>query len=207
MNYPLLNKAAYENLAEEYEGRAQAVFDVTNRAVNYFANYITPGGSVLDIGCAVGVAISILSRKGFKVTGIEISPRMTKFARKRNPGVKIIVGDFLKTKFNKKLDAILAFAFIHLFPKSEAIKVLKRIQSILKPGGVALLSSTKSKVSKEGWEVKKDFNRKVRRFRKFWTEKEFREFLTDNGFKILAVKKYTDPFEKTWMDFVVQRHS
>ena len=128
---------------------------------------------------------------------------MAEFARKRNPGAKVIVGDFAETKFDDKYDAILAFAFIHLFTKSEIPATFEKMKPILKPGGVALISSTESSESKEGMYIKEDFGKKYKRFRKYWTEQELRESLTQARFKELALKKFIDPFGKTWMDFVV----
>tara|TARA_B100001971_G_C17678963_1_gene281331 strand:+ start:157 stop:516 length:360 start_codon:yes stop_codon:yes gene_type:complete len=119
--------------------------------------------------------------------------------------VDVIVGDFLETEFVDKFDAIQAFAFIHLFPKAKTTEIFDKMKSILKSGGVALISSTESSESKEGVYAKEDFGKEYKRFRKFWTEQELRESLVLVGFKELALKKFTDPFGKTWMDFVAQK--
>ena len=206
MDYSILNKNAYDTLADEYESRADSLIPVTNDSMSYFIPYLKPSGKVLDIGCAVGIVMSVLRQKGFKVSGIEISPNMAEYARKRNPNSDIIVGDFLKTDLDEEFDGAVAFAFIHLFPKAEIAKILEKIKSILKPDGCALLGSTESDESKEGWYAKKDFNKKGKRFRKFWTEKELAEAIGKSGFKILALKKFPDPYGKTWMDFVVQNN-
>jgi cyclopropane fatty-acyl-phospholipid synthase-like methyltransferase len=195
----------YDELAEEYERRADSLLPVTGSAIDYFSSYIKPGGSVLDVGCGVGIAMNVLSKKGLTVSGIEISPKMAEFAKKRNPGANVITGDLLGTEFDHKFDAVLAFAFIHLFPKAEVPKIFEKIRSVLKPGGVALLSSTESLESKEGFYTKEDFGKEYKRFRKFWTEQELRESFQKAGFKELALKKFTDPFGKIWMDFVVQK--
>lgn len=200
-----MNKKTYSLLAQEYENRVQNLMPVTSAAMDYFASYIKPKGRVLDIGCAVGIAVSVLAEKGFAVTGIDISEPMTKFARKRNPNSKIITGDFLEEEFEEKFDGVLAFAFIHLFPKKEAIKIMDKINSILNAGAVALLSSTESKESKEGWYAKDDFNKREKRFRKFWTEEELRIYIQQSGFEVVDLKKFHDPFGKTWMDFVAKK--
>ncbi len=207
MNNSILHKKLYDRLAEEYEKRADNLLPVTQVAMDYFSSFIKPGGLVLDIGCGVGVAISVLAKKGFGVVGIEISSKMSEFAQKRNPEANVIVGDFLEIELNDKFDAVLAFAFIHLFPKAEMPKIFDKIKSILEPGGVALISSTESFESREGMYVKNDFGKEYKRFRKFWTERELRESLTRAGFRELALKKFIDPFGKTWMDFIVQKSS
>lgn len=205
MDYSFLNKGTYDILADEYESRVDSLIPVTGDAMNYFASYLKPKGIVLDLGCAVGIAISILKEKGFDVSGIEISPKMVEYARKRNPNTDIILGDFSKTDFPSKFDGVLAFAFIHLYPKQEVVRIFEKIKSILKPGGIALLTSTESSESKEGWHEKSDFSKKEKRFRKFWTEKELRDSLVEAGFEIIDLKKFSDPYGKTWMDFVVKK--
>jgi len=204
MDYSSVHKNTYDELAEEYETRVNALTPITEDAMNYFSAHIKPGGSVLDLGCAVGIAINILGKKGFKCTGIEISPKMAEFAKRRNPSANIIIDDFLTTNFDHKFDAVLAFAFIHLFPKEKVVAILEKIKSILESGRVALISSTESAKSEEGWEIKEDYDKKVSRFRKFWTEEELAETLDIVGFKKIALKKFTDPFGKVWMDFMVK---
>lgn len=198
------HKKVYDLLSKEYEQRVKILTPITKDAMEWFSSYIKPRGKILDIGCAVGIAVKILSEKGFDVSGIEISPNMAKFAKQRNPKSNIITGDFLNTNFHKKFDAILAFAFIHLFPKKEIPVVLKKIKDSLKPNGVVLISTTESSISKEGWRIKKDYGIKEKRFRKLWTKKELSDTLGKNGFDILSIKKFTDPIGKKWMDFIIK---
>ncbi len=201
----LSHKKTYDALAEEYEARVEELRPVTEDLMSYFSSYVKPGGKVLDIGCGIGLVIDVLNRKGFKASGIEISSRMANYARERNPDTDILVGDFISTRFNKKFDGVVAFAFIHLFPKEQILKILHKISLVLSPGGVALISSTESPESKEGWYAKEDFNKKEKRFRKFWTETELRKSIQKAGFKVLDLKKFNDPFGKIWMDFFVQK--
>jgi ubiquinone/menaquinone biosynthesis C-methylase UbiE len=115
------------------------------------------------------------------------------------------VGNFLKLDFKKQFDGVFAFAFIHLFPKKDAVRVLEKIHRILKPGGMLYVGTTESKESKEGWEVKADYQGEHKRFRKRWIEEEFDTFLKGGGFQKIAVHKITDPSGKLWMDFIVQK--
>jgi 2-polyprenyl-3-methyl-5-hydroxy-6-metoxy-1,4-benzoquinol methylase len=204
MNTSALHRNLYDELAEEYERRADSLLPVTEDAMDYFSSHIKPGGLILDIGCGVGIAMNVLARKGFQVVGMEISPKMAEFAKRRNPGARVMVGDFMETEFDETFDVILAFAFIHLFPKAEVPAVFDKMKSVLHPGGVCLISTTESSESREGMYVKEDFGKEYRRFRKYWTEEELRESLIASGFEILDLKKYADPFGKVWMDFVVR---
>ncbi len=197
--------STYDALAKEYEERTNSLASVTQNAVDLMSRYVLPGGKILDLGCGVGLAASFFIEKGFKVTCIDISPKMISFAKKRNPDVIFIKGDFLAANFDSSFDGVFGFAFIHLFPKDVALEVLEKIGSILNIGGIAYIGSTKSEQSKEGWEVKKDYKEKHKRYRKHWTEPELKNALFTSGFEIVDSKIYTDPFGKTWMDFIVKK--
>ncbi len=204
--YSSTNKATYDLLADEYEERVRRLRPVCEEALAYFSSYVKPGGEVLDIGCAVGSTVEILAGSGFAVTGIEISPKMAAYAQKRNPDSKIVVGDFLETDFRgEKFDGVLIWAFIHLFPKALMPSIFEKIKSILKDDGIALVSTTESAESKEGWYSKDDFDNKAKRFRKFWTERELRETLDGAGLKQVNLKNFVDSYGKKWMDFIVRK--
>lgn len=200
-----INRAIYDKLADEYEQRTGKLKDVTEYAVSLFVKHLCTGKEILETGCGAGLAMNITGRRGLKVTGIDISTKMVKYAKKRNPKSNIILGDFLTYKFNKKYDGIFSFAFIHLFPKNIALKILKKMYKLLKPKGVLYIGTSRSKKSYEGWEEKKDYKNKGKRFRKHWTQKEFESALIETGFKKLDLYIIEDPFKKIWMDFVVQK--
>ncbi len=200
-----VNRATYDNLANEYEQRTKILKNVTEYALSLFMKHLNSGKEILETGCAVGLAINIMEKKGLNVTGIDISPKMVKYAKKRNPKSDIVLGDFLSYKFNKNYDGIFSFAFIHLFPKKIAIKVLQKMYQLLKSEGVLYIGTSRSEKSYEGWEKKEDYKDKEKRFRKHWTEKELENALIKTGFKKLDLYIIEDPFKKVWMDFAVQK--
>lgn len=199
------HRNTYDELADEYETRVAELLPVTKMAMDYFAAYVPAGGTVLDVGCAVGSAMHVLSGMGFIPFGCDISPKMTAFAARRNPNARVWIGDFCSLDFGRTFDGVLAFAFIHLFPKREVGDVFRKIHSLLSPNGVALLSSTESSESKEGWFTKGDYHKKELRFRKFWTESELSNAMEAASFEVLDLMKPRDPFGKVWMDFVVRK--
>ena len=205
MDYIQTHREIYDALAEGYEQRVEILREVTEKAVSLFEDQIKTGKEVLELGPGVGLATQLLTQHGFSPTGVELSPKMAAFSQKRNPSVEILVGDFLEMKFKKQFDGVFAFAFIHLFPKEDAQRVIEKVYRILKPGGIFYVGTTESAESGEGWEAKTDYPGGQKRFRKRWTEKEFTAFLKTGGFRGIAVHKITDPFAKRWMDFVVQK--
>lgn len=197
----------YDAVAEQYESRVDALTPVTRHAVDLMAQHIKSGATILELGCGVGLASKLLTEKGFTVTCIDLSSRMISFARARNPKAQFIQGDFLKTNFGKTFDSVFAFAFIHLFPKKDAELVMKKIYEILPPDGIVYIGTTKSKTSFEGWEIKKDYDGEHKRFRKHWTEAEFKDFIAAAGFEIVGSLTQIDPFGKEWVDVVGRKRS
>ena len=199
------HRTAYDAVANEYEERVDSLRDITKECVDILRPYLPPGGRVLDIGCGVGLMVHTLDTEGFNAEGIELSPRMVAFSRKRNPERVIYEGDFLNFVFPHTYAGLTALAFIHLFPANEAQRVLKKMNELLDPRGLLYIGTTKSDRSSEGWEEKHDFQGAVRRFRKHWTETEFRTALQEAQFEILDYHELTDPFGKTWMDIVARK--
>jgi len=207
MKYSLsISNNTYDSLAQEYENRVEEYRPITEKAVSLFTPYIKTGKKVLDIGCGVGLALEIFKQKGFSITGMDISRRMIKFARKRNKNGKFILGNFLSLDVGRQLfDGVYMSGFLHLFPKEKAVNVLKRTYRILKPKGILFIGTTKSMISKEGMEIKSNYPGKLQRFRKYWTEKELKNFIIENRFKIIKIYHLKGLFRKTWMDFIVQK--
>lgn len=200
-----IHRDIYDGLAEEYKARAELLRQVTEDSIANFAPYITPGGTVLDVGCGSGLAIETLTSYGFAAEGIELAPKMAMVARQQSPESTIITGDYVGYSLSKKYDAALAFAFIHLFPKETALRVLRKLHDDLKTGGVMLIGTTKSEESREGWEAKGDYESKAVRYRKHWRQDEFEEALAVCGFNILDLRTHHDPYGKTWLDYIVRK--
>lgn len=205
MNLLNLHKNVYDLAADEYEERVESLRPVTQKVVEVLKPYLPEKGKILDIGCGTGLAIEILSANKLQASGIEISPKMIYYAQRRNPNAEIIEGNFSTYHFDKKYNGLLALAFIHLFPKAEAMKVLEKMKTLLEPNGVLYIGTTKSEISLEGFLKKGDYQGEYKRFRKQWTKEEFEKALFEIGFTILKYTEFKDPYNKTWMDFVVRK--
>jgi SAM-dependent methyltransferase len=200
-----LHASTYDALASEYERRAESLVPVTEDAVQWMARYLAPNGKVLDLGCGVGLAVSLFMNAGFQAVGLDISPKMVEHAKTRNPSAKFLLEDFLKADFEDRFDGVFAFAFVHLFPKDVALEAMRKIRRMLNTDGIFYVGTTKSTESREGFAVKKDYEGEYRRYRKLWTKDELEGALADSGFVILEVKEYADPFGKVWVDFMARK--
>lgn len=198
------HKKVYDALANEYEDRSVRLKPVTEETVKELS-YFLPRGEVLDVGCGVGTAVSVLKEFNFDAIGIDISKSMVKFARKRNFDSEIILGDFIKYGFSQQFDGIFCFAFIHLFPKNLAEKILEKIHNLLVDNGILYIGTTRSVKSTEGYVLKKDCVIKEKHCRKFWTKKELIASLKAANFIILNSVEFKGPYGKVWMDFIARK--
>lgn len=94
---------------------------------------LEPGSRVLELGPGTGKATAELVRRGYSVTGIELSPDLAAIARRNVPLAEIHVGDFESWEPHEAgFDAIVAFAAFHwIAPELRYTKPAR----LLRPGG------------------------------------------------------------------------
>jgi len=69
----------------------------------------------------------------------------------------------------------------------------------------AAIDTTKAEKYKQGYELKSDYDQKLRRFRTRWTKEKMTTKLTEHGFEISSYREITGIKNKLWMVFVVQK--
>lgn len=103
--------------------------------VNFLPNKIN---NAIDIGCGTGLNTSLLKSFSNNVAALESSDVAINFVKKSNPELSIIKGKFPDFYSNEKYDLITLFDVLeHIKDDSYS---LKRIEELLNPGGVALIT-------------------------------------------------------------------
>ena len=97
------------------------------------------GKKILDFGCGSGIYAKLLTKKGAKVKGFDISDNMIKIAKEMNPKLDLRVGSGYKIPFKEKFDIVLAALVIHYF--SDLDKVFGEVKKVLKKGGYFIIST------------------------------------------------------------------
>jgi 2-polyprenyl-3-methyl-5-hydroxy-6-metoxy-1,4-benzoquinol methylase len=196
------NRTVYDALANEYNQKAPKHRTTTHDRVNRVAKYVAPGSEILDVGCGVGLALSILAEKKFNATGVDVSPRMAELASERSPHTPVIRGDFLTANLPATYDAIWEQALLHLFPSVTEGVIFERFRTLLKPDGILSLSTTVSETRGEGWGTKRDYGPAPVRYRRSITEADLATAFTKHGFEFVESWVTTDPFGKDWRTVV-----
>ena len=110
------------------------------------------GSSIIDIGCGTGRHSIELAKRGFKVTGIDVSKGMLKeaekTAKKENVNMRFIKADAVNFKINERFDAAVclcegAFALLGLDedPREHDFEILKNINLLLKSNAKFILTT------------------------------------------------------------------
>lgn len=118
---------------ESWEKMMRPVF---HRATHLLQNYRSEG-RVLDVGTGFGFFLVEMKKRGWEVTGVEVSQKAIDYAREVL-GLAIHPGPLEKVNFPAGyFDAVTGFYVIEHLPAP--ISFLKECYRILKPGGLLLL--------------------------------------------------------------------
>jgi 2-polyprenyl-3-methyl-5-hydroxy-6-metoxy-1,4-benzoquinol methylase len=104
-------------------------------------------GKVLDTGCGFGYGCYLLVDDRLSVVGIDKDRKVIEFARKcwKSPNLTFVEGSFLNlsnSRIFSKFDCVLGMETIEHLTYNTGQKYLQEIDSVLKPGGTLILSST-----------------------------------------------------------------
>ncbi len=95
---------------------------------------------VLEVGCGTGaLARELATKRGARITAIDLSPRMIDVARLRTPdslGVEYRVADFMALS-PRGFDVVIAISTLHHLPLREATA---RLADAIVPGGRVLIA-------------------------------------------------------------------
>jgi ubiquinone/menaquinone biosynthesis C-methylase UbiE len=143
---------------------------------------VVPGTSIVDINCGTGIDAIALARRGFRVTGIDISPKMIEQAeRKAEQGhlqnVSFLHGSFerLSEAFDEPAGLVLS-NFAGLNCTANLFVVAREVSGIVSPGGflLAVVMPRFSLWESLSYVLRGQWKGSIRRFRKRTTATGFR---------------------------------
>lgn len=118
----------------EYSRPALAIFNVL------LFPHLPEGCRVLDLCCGTGQIARGLTDHGYRVTGIDGSEAMLRFARENAPAAEFIHGDARTFKLPEKFQAVIsAFDSLnHVMEYEELKTVFRNVQATLEDDGIFL---------------------------------------------------------------------
>jgi tRNA (uracil-5-)-methyltransferase TRM9 len=141
----ILNKVkeSYTVIAPHFSQTRQKFWD----EMHDFAESLGSGDCVLDLGCGNGRLYEVLKEKSIDYTGVDNSPELLKFAKKRwgeNESRRFLLGDATNLDWWKgeKYDVVFLIAALHHIPSEDLRKkVLKNVGQILSPNGFLIMTN------------------------------------------------------------------
>ncbi len=131
----------YDQVALDYERLEGERKWPRMRWLGKVLDMLSPGASVLDLGCGSGAPADIEIAKGHQVTGVDISGRQVELARRNVPTGRFLKGDVGSVEFAVgSFDAVVSFYVLDGIPRSEHELILGRVYEWLRPGGLFLVS-------------------------------------------------------------------
>ncbi|WP_297497515.1 class I SAM-dependent methyltransferase [Thermococcus sp.] len=124
---------------EAYENTPQQVDFIVSLLRKYHPDAV----EVLDVPCGDGrISLGFLER-GYRVTGMDISPSYIRIASEKgqkHPGSRFLVGDMREMNLSRKFDVVINwFSSFGYFDEATNQRVLENFIDHLKEGGVLIL--------------------------------------------------------------------
>lgn len=145
---------------------------------------------ILDIGCGAGTLGIYLASLGNEVVGIDISERAINACKitAKNlhvSNIKFKSLDFMKNKIQGKYDLIIFSEVIEHLPDDKL--ALTKINDLLKPKGILLLSTPSTKAPLYRLGLTKSFDKEVGHLRRY-SKRDIATLVRGANFKIIDIR-------------------
>ncbi len=124
--------------------RGQALEALQKGVIANYLEELEPNANVLELGCGTGRFLPFMSRRGYRMTGIDISEGMLRQARLRleaegDGTTRVMTGNACALDFDDgSFDAVISILVVNLIPDYR--KAFGEVARILQPGAIFVLS-------------------------------------------------------------------
>ncbi len=124
---------------------------------------LIPVESVLELGCGNAPHRAELSRRGYRYTGLDLSPTMVGYGRRKALGTKAVFvqGDMARFSLGACVDfAFVALGSLYVRTLADLASHFASVAAALRPGGLYFLdwpvTTSLSEALKESWTIERD---------------------------------------------------
>ena len=118
------------------------ILDVTHEEapqdeLNFYLSYAEKGNKILEPLCGSGRFLIPFMKRGFDISGIDLSEEMLKKLKQKEPNAKVICSDIIEYSSKEKFDYIfISSGSISLFTDINLLKkILKKLKDLLSSKG------------------------------------------------------------------------
>jgi len=117
--------------------------------VRAWARSLPKGAAVIDLGCGPGIPITeALVAEGLQVFGVDAAPSFVQVFQRNLPNTPVACESVQESRFfNRTFDGVLCWGLMFLLSPEDQHQLIRKIASILVPGGRLLFTSPSQPVS------------------------------------------------------------
>ena len=181
---------AYENIAELYDKELWNDMPYNNQ-IDEFLRMLKEN-KVLDVGCAMGSFTKYVADKGYKIDGIDFSPKMIEIANKKVKNADFYVMNMLDITLSEKYNGIMAINSLIHIEKSKMIKVIEEFKKVLEADGIIFIILQEGDGEKY---IKEPLNADILEFVNFYQIDEIMRLFEKCNLEIIKMEKIRDDAE------------
>ena len=196
---------AREKLVRKYSGRNALRYDKKrgeqrkwhreNALVRAMTSAVPRGSKVLDLPCGTGRLFDLWRQRGYDVIGVDISQDMLTLAKKRvKDAEKIKLGQYevltAQELQENRFDLVACVRLLHLIAESQVALYVAKLASLLKTGGLMVLTIQLGPKYRSGSDVATHAEAKFYALLKKLSLKiEQSEKITAAGWRVMSLRK------------------
>jgi len=132
-------KQSYDNIADIWYEKRE--WYIEQASIDEAISHLQSGAKILDVGCGSGKPIAAyLIEKEFNVYGVDISPKLLKYAERMIPKERLFQADICDFTTNLQFDAIICWFTLFHVHATKHLEILKKFHAFLKPKGILLIT-------------------------------------------------------------------
>lgn len=142
------NLGIFKMIEESYDKMGEAYHRTRdnkkfNSELEKFTELLPRAGRVLDAGCGVGIPVSkFLVKKGFSVTGVDISKKLIDLAKENVPEANFHQKNIFELDFpDDSFDGIICVYTLWHIPRNNHQSIINNFHRMLKTNGILVLNT------------------------------------------------------------------
>jgi predicted TPR repeat methyltransferase len=133
-----------EQVAASYDQIAVLFLDLSTYGlaqIERAVTFVRHKGWALDVGCGTGRLVGALSKHGFRIDGLDVSPVMIALARERHPEARLFHAEINRWQLPRSYDLIVAWDSTWHVPLAQQKAVLTKLCRGVSAGGVLVFTT------------------------------------------------------------------
>ncbi len=196
-------KETYDQIAEDWARDHDK--DTWGKPGAYkFLSFLSPGATVLDVGCAGGIKTNYLAEHGCVAGGIDFSDKMIEIAKRDYPHLEFSVLNLYDIdKYPKTVDGIFVQAVLLHVPKKDVLGVLEKMKDKLNPGGIIYIAvkSMREDGVQEETKTENDYGYEYSRFFSYFSIDDLQGYFKALDLEIIW-ESYADTNASRWLQII-----